>query len=98
MTPPPSEASCAISLVRRSDERSRERRARRFANPYPRRRESKRRRRQDDDGDQQGNSTTGLGIDKSATSRCVYDALVRATPIADVTIKTSVDRLNLVPA
>ncbi len=50
------------------------------------------------DIDPQGNSTSGLGFDKSKIKKCVYDVLVNDTPIDQVTLATSVDNLNLLPA
>lgn len=50
------------------------------------------------DVDPQGNSTSGLGIDKSAVKHCVYDCLVNDVPMEEVVIPTKVDNLNLLPA
>jgi chromosome partitioning protein len=50
------------------------------------------------DADPQGNSTTGLGIDKKTIKRCVYDVLLKSATIADVTTQTGVERLNVAPA
>jgi len=50
------------------------------------------------DADPQGNSTTGLGIDKQTLSRCLYDVLVKSSPIADAMVPTGIDGLQLVPA
>ena len=36
------------------------------------------------DGDPQGNSTSGLGIDKANVKRCIYDCLVNDIPMEDV--------------
>ena len=33
------------------------------------------------DVDPQGNSTSGLGIDKSTVKRCIYDCLVNDVPV-----------------
>ena len=35
------------------------------------------------DVDPQGNSTSGLGVDKSAVKRCIYDCLVNDIAIID---------------
>lgn len=50
------------------------------------------------DVDPQGNSTSGLGIDKSSVKRCVYDCLVNDVPMDDAIISTQVDNLSLLPA
>lgn len=50
------------------------------------------------DVDPQGNSTSGLGIDKSSVKRCVYDCLVNDVPMDDAIISTKVDNLSLLPA
>lgn len=50
------------------------------------------------DIDPQGNSTSGLGVNKSTIKRCVYDALVNDVPIESLTIQTEVPNLSLLPA
>ena len=50
------------------------------------------------DVDPQGNSTSGLGIDRSVVKRCVYDCLVNDVPMDDAIISTKVDNLSLRPA
>jgi len=50
------------------------------------------------DGDPQGNSTSGLGIDKGKVKRCIYDCLVNDVPMEDVIIETKVENLSLLPA
>jgi chromosome partitioning protein len=50
------------------------------------------------DADPQGNSTTGLGIEKESVSSCVYDVLLKSVSIAEATLKTSTENLNIVPA
>lgn len=51
------------------------------------------------DCDPQGNATSGLGIDKGALERCVYDALVGGASMADVIQKDiGVPGLDVVPA
>ena len=50
------------------------------------------------DLDPQGNSTSGLGIDRSAITRSTYDVLIRETPLIDVIEPTSVRDLFVVPA
>jgi chromosome partitioning protein len=50
------------------------------------------------DGDPQGNSTSGLGVDKGNVKRCIYDCLVNDIPMEEVIIKTNVENLSLLPA
>ncbi len=50
------------------------------------------------DLDPQGNTTSGLGIDKSALERSVYDALVDAGQIQSSIISTQVNGLSLLPS
>ena len=50
------------------------------------------------DGDPQGNTTTGLGIEKSAIEASIYDVLMRQASIADVIQPTEIERLKVVPA
>ena len=49
------------------------------------------------DSDPQGNSTTGLGIDKNNTST-FYDALIGGAPLLEPIVRTECDGLDLVPA
>ncbi|MBU0609231.1 MAG: AAA family ATPase [Armatimonadetes bacterium] len=56
------------------------------------------------DADPQGNATSGLGVDRRALQRCLYDVLtsdITGGPpftIKDATTKTCVDGLDVVPA
>lgn len=50
------------------------------------------------DVDPQGNTTSGLGIDKSRVKRCVYDCLVNDVPMEETIMATGVERLTLVPS
>jgi len=50
------------------------------------------------DADPQGNSTTGLGIDKSAAHPCVYDVLLNLASPQDALVPTAVDGLWVMPA
>ena len=50
------------------------------------------------DVDPQGNSTSGLGIDKSTVKRCVYDCLVNDVPLDEAIVSTKVENLGLLPA
>ena len=50
------------------------------------------------DIDPQGNSTSGLGVNKSSIKRCIYDALVNDQPVESIVLPTQVDNLSLLPA
>ena len=50
------------------------------------------------DADPQGNTTTGLGIDKPRLQRDVYDLLLQEASADDVIVPTELERLWLVPA
>lgn len=50
------------------------------------------------DVDPQGNSTSGLGINKSTVKSCVYDILVNDTPVEELTLPTELPNLFLLPA
>ena len=50
------------------------------------------------DLDPQGNSSSGLGIEKSQVHNCVYDVLLNAVAIEDVIIPDVGEGLDLVPA
>jgi chromosome partitioning protein len=50
------------------------------------------------DTDPQGNSTTGLGIDKAGLARDVYHALMQEVPLERVIVNTEIENLSLVPA
>ena len=50
------------------------------------------------DSDPQGNTTSGLGVEKSRVNRCIYDVLINGVAMEDVVINTDYPRLDLVPA
>jgi chromosome partitioning protein len=50
------------------------------------------------DLDPQGNAGSGLGIDRAALTRSMYDALVRETPLAELIHPTELKFLDVVPA
>jgi chromosome partitioning protein len=50
------------------------------------------------DSDPQGNSTSGLGIEKNPESFTLYDALLGGLALESTTVKTECDGLELVPA
>ncbi|MGO9180956.1 MAG: ParA family protein [Candidatus Limnocylindrales bacterium] len=50
------------------------------------------------DLDPQGNATSGLGIEKSAVATSIYDALCDAAPPEQLIVRTSIARLEVIPA
>jgi chromosome partitioning protein len=50
------------------------------------------------DVDPQGNTTSGLGIEKADLEHCIYDAVLGTKPVSSVLVHTSVPGLDLVPA
>ncbi|HET6381329.1 MAG TPA: AAA family ATPase [candidate division Zixibacteria bacterium] len=50
------------------------------------------------DLDPQGNATSGLGIDRRALDRSVYDAIVDRVPITDLIVGTALDGLDVLPS
>ena len=50
------------------------------------------------DLDPQSNATSGLGIDKGAINRCIYDVLLNDLPIEEVVIPDVSEGLDLAPA
>jgi chromosome partitioning protein len=50
------------------------------------------------DIDPQGNTTSGLGVDKKKVSTCIYDVIIDETPIEDVILPTDLENLYLAPA
>lgn len=50
------------------------------------------------DIDPQGNTTSGLGIEKSSLTLCMYDLLLNELPIEEIAKPTLVDRLRIIPA
>jgi chromosome partitioning protein len=50
------------------------------------------------DADPQGNTTTGVGVDKRAVERDIYDVLLQQLPMAEATRATEVENLFIVPA
>jgi chromosome partitioning protein len=50
------------------------------------------------DSDPQGNSTSGLGVEKAEDRQTIYDVLIRQTPIREAISATGADSLSLVSA
>lgn len=49
------------------------------------------------DADPQGNSTSGVGINKNELERTVYEILLNKCPISDVILKTAYQNLDIIP-
>lgn len=50
------------------------------------------------DIDPQGNSSSGLGVDKANLNYCIYDVLINGLPIESVMCKSEIDGLDIIPA
>lgn len=50
------------------------------------------------DVDPQGNSTSGIGVNKADVKYCVYDVVIDDVPVNDAIIKTELPNLSLLPA
>ena len=50
------------------------------------------------DSDPQGNSTSGLGLDKNALEKSLYHVLLDHATIADVLQKTEIENLKVIPS
>lgn len=49
------------------------------------------------DSDPQGNSTTGLGVDKGPERKTLYQVLLREVPIQEAVVPTSFEGLSILP-
>ncbi|GFN31300.1 ParA family protein [Paenibacillus xylaniclasticus] len=50
------------------------------------------------DIDPQGNTTSGIGINKADVENCIYDILVNEVPPKDAVAKTAIPGLDVIPA
>ena len=50
------------------------------------------------DLDPQGNSTSGLGVNKSEVQKSSYHALLESIPLSEILTRTCVDNLEIIPA
>lgn len=50
------------------------------------------------DIDPQGNSTSGIGINKADVRYCVYDIIINDVPVNDAILPTMVENLSVLPA
>ncbi|NQU18003.1 MAG: AAA family ATPase, partial [Candidatus Saganbacteria bacterium] len=50
------------------------------------------------DLDPQGNATVAFGIDRNASTKCIYDVLSNDATLAETIQKTSINNLDIIPA
>jgi chromosome partitioning protein len=50
------------------------------------------------DLDPQGNSTSGMGLDKNKLDRCIYEAIIEDSTLKEITQTTQVKLLDIIPA
>ena len=50
------------------------------------------------DADQQGNTTSGIGLDKNNIENTIYDVMLEECSLSDVKLSTCVKGLEVVPA
>ena len=50
------------------------------------------------DLDPQGNASSGLGVNRFDLSKCIYDGLIDNEPVRNITLKTNVENLDIIPA
>jgi len=50
------------------------------------------------DSDPQGNTTSGIGLEKKSLSKCIYDLLVNGLKAGEVLAKTQIENLDIIPA
>lgn len=50
------------------------------------------------DLDPQGNATSGLGVDKNAMDRTIYDIMINGEGVEDAIVATSAEGVDLIPA
>ena len=50
------------------------------------------------DIDPQGNATTGLGLEKASITACMYDVIIKSSPLQDIIQRTDVEGLSIAPS
>lgn len=50
------------------------------------------------DIDPQGNASSGLGVDRFGTDKCIYDVIINGVPIESIITETAIENLHVVPA
>lgn len=50
------------------------------------------------DIDPQGNTTSGLGVNKIKVSRCIYDCLINGMPLSSLVQPTEINGLEMIPS
>ncbi len=50
------------------------------------------------DADPQGNATSGIGVQRGSFRKSLYHSLVLDEPVSSITLRSSIDSLNIIPA
>lgn len=50
------------------------------------------------DMDPQGNTTSGVGLDKQQIAKCIYDTLINNTSLKEIILNTQIENLDIAPA
>ncbi len=50
------------------------------------------------DIDPQGNTSSGIGLDRSKVKRCIYDTLINQVPIKEIIMQTQIKNLDVLPS
>ncbi|UOF91748.1 AAA family ATPase [Fodinisporobacter ferrooxydans] len=50
------------------------------------------------DIDPQGNTTSGIGVNKADVHHCIYDVIINDVPASDAVLATEIDTLKILPA
>lgn len=50
------------------------------------------------DIDPQGNTTSGVGIDKDSLEQCIYDVIINKTPVSQIVMPCVVENLSVIPS
>ena len=50
------------------------------------------------DIDPQGNTSSGIGLDRSKVNRCIYDVLINQVPIKEIIMQTQIKKLYVLPS
>jgi chromosome partitioning protein len=50
------------------------------------------------DIDPQGNTSSGIGLDRSKVKRCIYDVLINQVPIREIILQSKIKNLDVLPS
>jgi chromosome partitioning protein len=50
------------------------------------------------DIDPQGNTSSGIGLDRSKVKRCIYDVLINQVPIREIILQSKIKYLDVLPS